>query len=359
MAQMTTQSINDLPDSDFAYIEPGGSKDSTGRTVPRELRHFPVHDAAHVRDALGRAPQSPFGGKAMPKIRAAAKKFGIDAGDDSSSSSSSSRAESLGPYTRSFPLEDISVRTTRDGRIVEAYLAVFNTRSKPIRDQDGEYTEDLDPVIFNRAISDARPQGSRRNWLTGVFYNHAMTLYGTPSEMFSVPVAVTQDLATDGRGVRATDKYHRSQLGDEIVEGLESGAIPGYSFQGQFRRSSPAIPPGGFRKNHRTGELPHVRRMESTLKEYGPTPWPAYDEAAVLALRSDSLMAAMMKDPDLAMRMLATFRDSAPVDSLPLPAAPDERGSAPGDSPPARRSGRSVKQEIDAARAAFLLRYRR
>src|SRR5262249_49634863 len=59
-AQLSAQSINDLPDSDFAYIEPGGSKDSSGRTVPRSLRHFPVHDAAHVRNALARAPQSPF-----------------------------------------------------------------------------------------------------------------------------------------------------------------------------------------------------------------------------------------------------------------------------------------------------------
>src|SRR6516164_9075196 len=86
-AVMTTQSINDLPDSDFAYIEPGGSKDASGRTVPRELRHFPIHDAAHVRNALARAPQSPFGDKAMPKIRAAAKKLGVEVADDSQQSS--------------------------------------------------------------------------------------------------------------------------------------------------------------------------------------------------------------------------------------------------------------------------------
>jgi HK97 family phage prohead protease len=74
---MSSGSINDLPDSAFAYIEPGGKKDDQGKTVPRSLRHFPIHDAAHVRNALARAPQSPFGDKAMPKIRAAAKKFGI------------------------------------------------------------------------------------------------------------------------------------------------------------------------------------------------------------------------------------------------------------------------------------------
>lgn len=77
-AEMSSKSINDLPDSDFAYIEPGGKKDESGKTTPRSLRHFPIHDAAHTRNALSRAPQSPFGDKAMPKIRSAAKKFGID-----------------------------------------------------------------------------------------------------------------------------------------------------------------------------------------------------------------------------------------------------------------------------------------
>lgn len=81
--QMSTADINDLPDSDFAYIEPGGEKDAAGKTTPRSLRHFPIHDADHVRNALARAPQSPFGDKAMPKILAAAKKFGVDAGKNS------------------------------------------------------------------------------------------------------------------------------------------------------------------------------------------------------------------------------------------------------------------------------------
>jgi hypothetical protein len=46
-AQMAAASINDLPDSMFAYIESGGKKDEQGKTVPRSLRHFPIHDGAH------------------------------------------------------------------------------------------------------------------------------------------------------------------------------------------------------------------------------------------------------------------------------------------------------------------------
>lgn len=79
---MTGKSMNDLPDSAFAYIEPGGKKDSEGKTTPRSKRHFPVHDAAHTRNALARMSQSPFGDKAKAKVHAAAKKFGIEVSED-------------------------------------------------------------------------------------------------------------------------------------------------------------------------------------------------------------------------------------------------------------------------------------
>ncbi len=55
---------NSLPDSAFMWIQPGGTKDSEGKTTPRNLRHFPVKDAngvpdiAHIRNAIARIPQS-------------------------------------------------------------------------------------------------------------------------------------------------------------------------------------------------------------------------------------------------------------------------------------------------------------
>lgn len=60
----TTKYKNDLPDSAFMYIEPGGKKDSEGKTTPRSLRHFPYKDAngkidaIHVRNAISRIPQA-------------------------------------------------------------------------------------------------------------------------------------------------------------------------------------------------------------------------------------------------------------------------------------------------------------
>lgn len=78
-AALTGQQRDDLPDSAFAYIEPGGQKDSDGKTVPRKLRHFPIQDAEHVRAALSRIAQNAkFSEQAAPKVQAAAKKLGLD-----------------------------------------------------------------------------------------------------------------------------------------------------------------------------------------------------------------------------------------------------------------------------------------
>jgi HK97 family phage prohead protease len=361
VAEMTSASINDLPDDAFAYIEPGGTKDASGKTVPRDKRHFPIHDKAHADNAAARIAQgAQFGKEALPKVKAAQKKFGSDTGDDSAGDSG--RAESLSSYCRSFPLEDISIRSGGDGRTVEAYAAVFGV-SAPVRDQDGEYTEELDPSCFNRAISDAAPQGSRRNWKIGVFYNHGMTISGAPSDRHSMPIGKILDIKADNRGLWTEVRYNRTQLADEVLENIREGSIPGYSFQGQFRRSSPLIPRTGFRKNYRTGELPHVRRLESTLLELGPTPIPIYEQAAVMGMRAEHLFGAMAADPDAAMRMLAAFRDGAPpeVDSPPPSGAP-ETGLATGDSPPRQRvrSGRSIREQIQANTALLLQgQYRR
>jgi len=343
-AEMSSASINDLPDSAFAYIEGGGKKDSSGKTVPRSLRHFPVHDAAHTRNALARAPQSPFGDKAMPAIRRAAKKFGIEVSADSG------RAEDAPlPFARSFPLEDISIRADGSGRTVDAYAAVFET-PQPIHDGDGDYIEVIDPAAFNRILPKLAPQSGRSNWRVGVFYNHGMTIHGTPSDQNSMPIGTALEVKADSRGLFTRTRYHKGQLADTILEAIREGALSGYSFSGRFDRSAPPKPRGGWGVDSR-GSLPVVRRTESTLREYGPTPFPYYPDAAITAVRAD-LVAAQVD------QVTEALRSGALLDSLPDSGAPSD-GDSPAADSPVRRSGRSVKEEIDAQRAAFLLRYRR
>src|SRR6266702_1108975 len=40
-----------LPDSAFAYVAPGGTKDASGRTEPRDQRYLPHHDETGELDA--------------------------------------------------------------------------------------------------------------------------------------------------------------------------------------------------------------------------------------------------------------------------------------------------------------------
>lgn len=92
-AVWSTADQDDLPDSCFAYIEPGG-KVEDGKTVPRSKRHYPIkgpdgkYDRAHVANAASRASAAiKKGGEtaaiarhALPKIRAGEKalKMGAD-----------------------------------------------------------------------------------------------------------------------------------------------------------------------------------------------------------------------------------------------------------------------------------------
>jgi hypothetical protein len=78
-ATWTAASINDLPDDAFAYIESGGKKDASGKTVPRSLRHFPLkdkngkYDQAHVVNALQRLNQTTVSDSAKASIKSKIK----------------------------------------------------------------------------------------------------------------------------------------------------------------------------------------------------------------------------------------------------------------------------------------------
>ncbi len=89
-ASLSSKEKNNLPDSDFAYISPGGHKDSEGKTTPRSLRHLPIPDAAHVRNALARLDQTdipPAAKKeALAKIKRKAEDLGVQVSESDGAS---------------------------------------------------------------------------------------------------------------------------------------------------------------------------------------------------------------------------------------------------------------------------------
>src|ERR1051325_10544965 len=91
LAAWTTAYVDSLPDSSFAWIEPGGQKED-GKTSPRSKRHLPFKDKSgtpdkeHVQNALARLNQTdiPAAAKASAKrkLLAAAKQLGMETSEE-------------------------------------------------------------------------------------------------------------------------------------------------------------------------------------------------------------------------------------------------------------------------------------
>ncbi len=275
MAELSTQSTNDLPDSDFAFIESGGTKDKSGKTVPRSKRHFPIHDAAHVRNALSRAPQSPFGDKAMPKIVAAAKRFGVDVSSDSGRSVAEIMGidverRYLGEHARStYPVDGylLEARAADDGKHIAGYGAVFGRQSRNL----GGFVERVAPEAFQQAALEGFPGVVCR-------YNHDQNL------LLGTVQGRTLQLHTDTIGLHYDVRPPQSR--GDIVELVERRDVAHSSFA--FR-----CMPGGDEWSV-TPDTNYPQRTLIGLEpvDVAPVVTPAYPDATAglrsLAMRFDA-----------------------------------------------------------------------
>lgn len=179
-------------------------------------------------------------------------------------------------YLRTFVLDDIQIsRSHRDGRTVEAYAAVFDIPVE-VQDQHGHYTEVIDRSAFNRTLKNNLDK-------VIVLYNHGRNLDGSPSDFGSVPIGRPLEIRADQKGLFTVTRYNKSEFADSVLEAIRNDAIRTQSFSGRIYRSNPA----GRVPRVRAGQpLPVVTRLELGLREYGPTPIPVYEQAAVTAVRS-------------------------------------------------------------------------
>lgn len=98
-AVWSTAYVNDLPDSAFLYIVPGGEKDGDGKTTPRSLRHFPVKDTngaldlAHLRNALSRIPQANIPETEKERLTAEAERMLTNAQKDAGAGATTAEAD--------------------------------------------------------------------------------------------------------------------------------------------------------------------------------------------------------------------------------------------------------------------------
>jgi HK97 family phage prohead protease len=259
MADLSASAQNNLPDSAFAYIEEGGTRDPSGRTVPRSKRHFPVHDEAHTRNALSRAPESPFGKMALPKIMSAARKFGIKvSGSQRSAFGEGSMPEGAFPerrFTR-FPLE---VRTDSGGgpKRIFGYAACFNKLSRKL----GGFVEQVNGTAFD--------ESRLENWPDVVCrYNHKDDM------LLGTTHARTLDLHVDETG-----------LAYNVLPPQSRGDILEYVDRGDVRHSSFAfrVFPGGDEWGVSEFNYPMRTLVSVQLVDVAPVLDPAYPDSTAAA----------------------------------------------------------------------------
>lgn len=99
LAEWTTQYIDTLPDSCFAYVKSGGEKDADGNTVPRALRFLPYKDAdgevdpAQLRTALASLPEADLTSEEQTTAKAALTKAAKGAGIEDAGTEAKSTKE--------------------------------------------------------------------------------------------------------------------------------------------------------------------------------------------------------------------------------------------------------------------------
>ena len=236
MALLSGAAKDSLPDSSFAYIEPGGSKDKDGKTVPRSKRHFPIQDAAHVRDALARIAQgAKFGQQALPKVKAAAKTFGVDMG----------KGAGAVAEVKSFSLK-LDSPPDDEGRFT-GYAAVFGNVDKG--------NDLIESGAFKKSLQE--------NPTVPILWSH------NPDE----PIGVSTYAAEDGSGLKVEGQLAMDvQRAREVHSLMKMGAIKGISI--------------GYNtvKRNFKGQVRHLQ--EVALGEFSPVVFPMNTLAQVDNVKS-------------------------------------------------------------------------
>jgi HK97 family phage prohead protease len=238
--------------------------------------------------------------------------------------------EQLGtrPVSRAYALEDLHVRSDGSGRVVEAYAAVFNTRTE-VMDQDGHYHEELAPTSFATTIA-------TRGTNFGVLFNHGLTVDGEPNPSATLPIGVPLEVRADDRGVFTATRYLDNPLADHVLDAIKSGAIRAQSFSGRFRKSTRTLPAGP--REGPPADHPH----EVEMREYGPAVFAAYEGAAILGTRAEQFVRALLAMPaERAVQFMQQFEGLTTADGRPEGSSPAPRArpaaAGIGFGPTARR----------------------
>ena len=213
LAEWDTQYINDLPDSAFALIKDGGTKDDQDKTVPRTLRYLPFKNASgetdlpHLRNALARLEQTDLPSedksKARAKLVSAAKEAGV--GDYEESSENQIHKEDS--------LDDKAIRTLLklgDGDDITAALTSLMSKAATVDTNTAKLTETTTKLATEKDRADkadlklkeadaakAVDEALKQRKITPKMKDWATTMYLKDPDEFKKYVAVAEPIGPD------------------------------------------------------------------------------------------------------------------------------------------------------------------
>jgi HK97 family phage prohead protease len=270
--------VNDLPDSAFLYIAPNGSKDSTGRTVPRSLRYFPVRDAngkidePHLANALARIPQASSlsadaRATAMNAAKRMAKGTGVSGGKGEYTGTAGSGRSAVGGYDdvpdvalgdqeRTFTLI-MELRST-DGRTLFGRAVPYGVTADV-----GGFRERFVPGVFSRQV------GSGQVGQIKLYDAHANRLDGQH------PIGRTAQLAEQPDGLYGAWALYDTSRAEDALKLVKAGEVTGLSVGFSAKGAGSRRADDGVIERHSA----HLDHVALTLE-------PVYADAQVLGVRS-------------------------------------------------------------------------
>jgi HK97 family phage prohead protease len=275
LAQMTrdtwtTAYVNDLPDSAFLLIGPGGHKDADGKTLPRSLRYFPVRNAAgdvdepHVANALARIPQASTLSasqreNAMAKAKALAKGTNVSGakGEYAGSAGSGRSRGQREILTRSFSV-DLEIREAGDGRTLHGRAVPYG---ETINLRDGTRE-----AFAYGAFADQIASGQ-----VGQVKLYASHQDRTGGQQ---PIGKTATLSETQGGLVGTWPLYNTTKANDSLELVRTGEVTGLSIGFSVGRGGTQDGPNGL-----------ALRTAAHLDHVVLTHEPAYQTARVMAIR--------------------------------------------------------------------------
>jgi Phage head maturation protease len=247
------------PKSEVEYADPGYQADGKAR--------YPINSPDHCRSAWSYISMPKNAAKYSPdelarikgRIKAAGKKYGIDFAERATDDAGEFRRDVPEFFTRAYEFELRSAGG--NGRRLEGYVAVFNTRTR-IPDKNGDFEELIMPGFADRSLRD--------NGYPVMQFDH-----GKDPRVGTVPIGKYDDFDRDGKGYHVRGDLFDNPVVEPVRQAIAAGAIKGMSFRFKVVKD-------GDKWERRYGGGMDLRQVhDADVPEAGPVVFPAYAATSV------------------------------------------------------------------------------